>query len=728
MEQKKIKRSRAISLTVRQRRQDLPKPSFKAQVARPGRHVELGRFHLTWIYAISMWLVPILSMYTSMGEPTSPPLVLSTTWVFVELWLGLNTLIRGQSHADYFQRSSIRVGAALLLWVVSDLYDPLRLAPWIIGKITLGYVIISSLHWQQVRQVFIIDTQESKQLGLMKLASIMGFLCGLSMICFWKSTVIFSISGSLMLMLNQSAYLAFTLSVWSYVSGRAPKLPLKIPTKLLVVLGLAQLGGSLLAVIAPEVIHERLMPFMSSGILMVYSVSLIGKIIDFTVIERALLTPWRALSISILSLCILGSVLLMTPMAELGGQGLTWMEAVFTSVSASCITGLSIIDLSQMNFTGQLLILSLIQVGGFGVILITHMIISISADRYSFYVHNLTHSVVGKEFTPLSYARDLLIFVITVEAISACSLSLFFLEEGHSLSHAIWLGCFTAISAFCNAGFALQSNSFMDYAHHTPILTIISLTVIFGGIGPRAIWELISSWRHRRRNQSLSLYTRIILWSNLILLSIPTGWFVITEWDHAFAQFDFIDKLTNAFFHATSLRTAGFNSIDLSHLGDSSWSMSLFLMVIGGSPFSTAGGVKVTTIALVFFSLLPILRGEKQSRLLDRAQSRAHGAKALAILMVSLLAISVATFTLQCLNESLSLKALLFEVVSALGTVGLSQGGTGMLSIGGLIVIMLCMFLGRVGPPALLLSFTSAQEDEHHERPDSYVREELPLS
>jgi trk system potassium uptake protein TrkH len=153
----------------------------------------------------------------------------------------------------------------------------------------------------------------------------------------------------------------------------------------------------------------------------------------------------------------------------------------------------------------------------------------------------------------------------------------------------------------------------------------------------------------------------------------------------------------------------------------------MILMVIGGSPFSTAGGIKVTTVALAFFALLPILRGEKYSLLLDRAQSLAHGAKSLAILLVSLLIVGVAIFILQCLGEPISLKMLLFEVVSALGTVGLSQGGTSMLSVGGLIVIMICMFLGRVGPPALLLSFTSAQMDPQR-RPDSYVKEDLPLS
>jgi trk system potassium uptake protein TrkH len=216
--------------------------------------------------------------------------------------------------------------------------------------------------------------------------------------------------------------------------------------------------------------------------------------------------------------------------------------------------------------------------------------------------------------------------------------------------------------------------------------------------------------------------------SNVVLITLPTLFFCFADWGGALAHLDPADKLTNALFHATSLRTAGFNAVDLALLSEPSWSLSLLLMIIGGSPFSTAGGIKVTTVALALVAFLPTLRGERRSLLLDRAQSVTHGAKALSIFLLSFVIIGGALFLLQCLGEPLELNVMLFEVISALGTVGLSQGGTSALSGAGLMVIMLCMFLGRVGPPALLLSFTPSKRQGVNHDPDSYIEEDLPLS
>lgn len=714
-----------------------------AKLAQP---VDLHRHPSAWIYMVSLWLVPIISLCSHVSPEQSPPLILSTAWICLELGAGLSALLKGEAYSAHLSRGMLRLYWALALWVFADLHDLSALLPWIIMKILIGSVILMSRRWSQDHHLLVTHHPEKVALGIEALTITAGVLCGSSMIYFWKTAPHFTISESLLFILSQSAYLALALARLSYdrllrLSGESLK-----SARYYVALGSLQIGAALFAVLALddlsgplnhegvmrggviETITEKLAPFLISGFLVLFSLLSARRIINFSNVERALLTPWRALSLSMVTLCVLGSALLMTPIVQYGSRTLTFTEAAFTSVSASCITGLSVIDLSQLNGAGQAVILLLIQIGGFGIILMTHMIISMSARHYSFYVHNLTHAVVGDEFSPLRDAKQLFRFVLSVELFSAFALTVFFLLEGHDLSQAVWRGLFTAISAFCNAGFALQSDSFISYATNTPVLIIISLTVILGGLGPRAIKEVIKRWRDRADSRPLSLYTRVILWSNGVLLLIPTLFFFVSDSGGALAHLDWSDQLTNAFFHTTSLRTAGFNSFDLAQLSGPSWSLSLLLMIIGGSPFSTAGGIKVTTVALAVTAFIPTLRGDKYSLLGERAQPIERGAKALAIFLLSFVIIGGVLFTLQCLGEPLDLKVMLFEVISALGTVGLSQGGTNALSGAGLGVIMFCMFLGRIGPPALLLSLTRSQSEVTAKDPTSYVEEALPLS
>ena len=316
-------------------------------------------------------------------------------------------------------------------------------------------------------------------------------------------------------------------------------------------------------------------------------------------------------------------------------------------------------------------------------------------------------------------------YVLIVETFSAIFLTLCFIEQGFSAQEALWRGVFTSISAFCNAGFALSSDSFVSMNSSSLTLTVISLTVLLGGLGPTVVFELVDRAKVKGKKPQLSYFTKLVLIGTSTLFIVPTVAFCLLEWDQAFAHLGPVDKVSNAFFHSTSLRTAGFNSIDLAQLSDASWSISLLLMLIGGTPLSTAGGIKVTTIIIAFSSLIAVLRGRRRSALLNRSHSLTQSAKAFATVILSLLIVFSVTLMLQLMGESVTIRQLLFEVISALGTVGLSMGGTSALSSWGLGFIMLCMFLGRVGPPALLLSIT---EQTKNPTEDTYLDEDVPLS
>lgn len=740
----------------------------KRSRAHYARETQLTRIPAFWLMMIASLTVPLIELRAALVGYSSLPTLFSALWLTVEL-SGAARVFESSPHLIWSRGGVWRLLGAASLWILSDALHLTALAPWIGVKLSLSYLVAWSLKRAHDHQRWISPDPLNRLYRAHILTLMSGLTLSATSLYMWHMGVypqahhvtLFILAFGLVMLPHLITSLAALRDMLSFsasssegslidklkitereISDAAERANLLLffqnfsGTVRRLYVNLALTALHLTACVEALVGRHRLddsTPLLITSIaLFAYTLSDVISlkiVLGFKSLERALMTPWRALSVSMFALCALGTSLLAAPWVKLDGRSLSLMEAAFTSVSASCITGLSVIDLSRLNFSGQLTTLLLIQVGGFGIILITHMILGLRSGEQSLYFSYLTRSMIGDDRSALSYARDLALFVLGVELFSASALTVYFLDRGLSFSEALWQGIFTSISAFCNAGFALHPDSFVSYASHPPVLIIISLTVLVGGIGPRVIREVFDRLSAPKPSrQPLSVYTRVILWANLILVIVPTLLLTWVEWGGALAHLAPSDKLVNALFHTTSLRTAGFNSFDLATLQDSSWSISLVLMLIGGSPFSTAGGVKVTTFVIAITSITSILRGDEHSLLFDRAQGTKNNSKALAILVLSLLVVGLVTLTLQLLGEPLSLRVMLFEVVSAIGTVGLSMGGTGLLSDGGLSLLMMCMFLGRIGPPALLLSFKSSESSNEGQTAESYIEDDLPLS
>jgi trk system potassium uptake protein TrkH len=441
---------------------------------------------------------------------------------------------------------------------------------------------------------------------------------------------------------------------------------------------------------------------------------------DPSLFDAAMLHPSRVLVVSFLAICALGTLPLGLPVASADGTPLTWLDAAFTAVSATCVTGLIVVDTpTALSGFGQLVVLGLIQVGGLGIMVFSAAAVVLLGRRLS-----LSHERVAADLVGASSRADLwravrMVLAVTfvTEAIGALVLSVAFLGEGDPIGLALWRGLFTAVSAFCNAGFALQTDSLVPYAENGVIMMTVAAIIIVGGLGP-AVIVTAGAWRRSARR---TLHARLVLWVTATLLVVPTVAIAVLEWRGTLAGLGFFDKVSNAFFQAVTLRTAGFNSIDLTAVHPVTWTLMVMLMFVGGSPGSTAGGAKTTTIAVVLLAIGAVVRGRERVELFGRTLPVETILRATAVTTLGVLSCCAALAAIQ-LTQSMPLELALFEVVSALATVGLSIGGTAALDEVGKLIIIACMFAGRVGPLTLFVFLVArAERRARYRYPEEHV-------
>lgn len=284
------------------------------------------------------------------------------------------------------------------------------------------------------------------------------------------------------------------------------------------------------------------------------------------------------------------------------------------------------------------------------------------------------------------------------------------------VARALWQGVFTAVSAFCNAGFALDSTSMIPYAERPLILHVTAVLIILGGLGPPVVVAL-PDWLRGRKT---SLHVRLVLWSSLLLTLLPAAFFLASESLLTLDDKPWDQRMTLAWFQSVTLRTAGFTAIDLTQMTPASLSLMMMLMFIGGSPGSTAGGAKTTTLAVLALATWAVLRGKKQPEAFGFRISHRTVYKAGAVILMGIFSVGAALLALQ-LTQSIELQHILFETISALGTVGLSTGATSRLDEVGKLVIILCMLAGRVGPLTLFLLVTRSERADVWRRPEQEV-------
>lgn len=434
-------------------------------------------------------------------------------------------------------------------------------------------------------------------------------------------------------------------------------------------------------------------------------------------LRRAVFSSPARLSVAgFLLIIFLGTILLMLPAAAAGDR-LGFVDALFTATSASCVTGLIVVDTgSAFTLFGQLVILALIQVGGLGIMTLSTLFVMMAGRRPSLtgrmaIQDAFTHS---QDWTPGEILWDVLRFVMVAETIGVAILFLCFLPDYPPLQ-AFYTALFHSVSAFCNAGFSLFSDSLAGYRENWVVNLTLCGLIITGGLGFLALSELNRRPLLKRRVWSrLSLHSKLVLFTTALLLGLGTLLVLFLEWHNTLAPLSLPGRFLAAFFQSTTLRTAGFNTLPTGEMANVTLFLFIVFMFIGGGPGSCAGGVKVTTIACLFLVGLSRLRHQYRPQVFSRTIAESSITKAMSVVLAGmfLIAVGCGCLLITELGEVPHPESrgkfleLLFEMVSAFGTVGLSTGVTEGLTVLGRLIITVAMFMGRLGPLVVALAVT----------------------
>nr|WP_328818280.1 potassium transporter TrkG [Nonomuraea cypriaca] len=420
---------------------------------------------------------------------------------------------------------------------------------------------------------------------------------------------------------------------------------------------------------------------------------------------------------------LIGTLLLGTPLATTDGDASHWLTALFTATSAVCVTGLVVVDTAaHWSVFGEVVIVALMQVGGLGIMTLATLIMVVLSGRLGLRARLSaqmeTKSVVAADLRQV--LRKVVVFSLVCEAAVAVVLTVRFLTGyAEPLGRAAYLGVFHAVSAFNNAGFALWPDNLMRFVTDPWICLTIALAVIAGGLGFPVVFELLRTWRRPRR---WTLLTRITVGLSTLLLGAGTLAFLLAEWRNPATMGPLSDsgKLLSAFFTAVMPRSGGFNSLDIGQLTSPSLLVTDVLMFIGGGSAGTAGGIKVTTFGFLLFIVWSELRGENQVNIGHRRLPAATQRQALSISLLGLLLVTFATWLMLVITPH-SLDRVLFEVISAFATNGLSTGITADTPLAGHVVLSLLMFIGRIGPLTLGSALALKQRTRRYELPEERV-------
>ncbi len=430
--------------------------------------------------------------------------------------------------------------------------------------------------------------------------------------------------------------------------------------------------------------------------------------------------PLRVIILGFLSVIILGSIALMLPFSA--KHGLSLVNAMFMSTSAVCVTGLSVVSLSKLTIIGQLTILLLIQIGGLGYMSVTSFVLLSFRKKLSY-----ENKLILKEslsyptmYDLVGFFKRILIFVVLCEFLGAILLAVVF--YGKFGFKGVYYGIFHSISAFNNAGFSVFSNSLMDFRYNIVVNFVVIALIILGGVGFLVIDEIILFWSKKLKR--LSLHTKIVLYSTVFLIILGTVVIFFIERSGILQDQGFFKDILVSFFQSVTTRTAGFNTVDISYMHSSTLFLFVILMFIGASPAGTGGGIKTTTAFIVFLSIYSYIRGENDVIAFKRKIPFEVVQRAFVIFSLSSIVIVFTSFVLSDV-EKFSFLSVLFEVVSAISTVGLSMGKHLSLSSEfndfGKIIIILLMFVGRVGIFTFSIALLKKRRVRRYKLPEGRV-------
>lgn len=423
------------------------------------------------------------------------------------------------------------------------------------------------------------------------------------------------------------------------------------------------------------------------------------------------ISPVQQFVASFLILILTGALLLKLPAATV--KGISFVDALFTSTSAVCVTGLVVLDTGKdFTFIGQVIIIMLIQLGGLGIMTFTIGIFSMFGGNFSLKwrfafgeIYNDVAIIPTKQIL-----KKILIYTFTIEFTIAAILFTQFIKK-FRLIESIWLSVFHSISAFCNAGFSPFSDNLVSYQDNPVVVLAICADIVLGGLGFLVLTEL-ANIRIRRKKpvfDQFSLHSKIVLVSTAILILGGALLFLGLEWNYIIKDKTFDSKLLISLFQSVTCRTAGFNTVDIGALRDSTLSVMMLLMFIGGSPGSIAGGIKTTTFAVISGMVVSKFKGKKQVVFWNRSINEDIINKSMTLVILSFIFIyasTIAVLSVHSFDEKNSFLQVIFEVISAFGTVGLSTGITPFFPDMSKLMISLVMLVGRVGPFAIITAIT----------------------
>ncbi|WP_179997348.1 TrkH family potassium uptake protein [Acinetobacter sp. YH16050] len=420
------------------------------------------------------------------------------------------------------------------------------------------------------------------------------------------------------------------------------------------------------------------------------------------------LSPPSLLALGFLSFICIGTILLKLPISHHGDM--TWINALFTATSAVTITGLSVVNIGDAyTVFGQMVIMLLLQCGGLGFMTFAILAVLSLSAKIGLKQQIMAQDTIGQ--TNLSKVamtiKGVLLYSLFFEGIGTLILTIAWMQD-YPFQDAFFYAAFYSVSAFNNGGFSLFPNSLMSFADQYLITLTISMLYIIGGVGFVVLMDI----KRAKRWKTLSPNSKLILSTiaGLNLVAFLLIWAIEANNPHTLAAMSIGDQALNAWFHATVPRSSGFNSLDVASMQNSSTLLTMLLMFIGGGSLSTAGGIKVGTFIIVVLSVISFLRRSDEVRVFNHAVPERTTFKALAVVSITGMLITIGIFSLLLFEPKQNFLDLLFEVVSAACTVGLSRGVTGELQPASLIVLMLLMFAGRLGPLTLAYLIATPQK------------------
>ena len=427
----------------------------------------------------------------------------------------------------------------------------------------------------------------------------------------------------------------------------------------------------------------------------------------------------QIIMLSFLGAILLGSALLVLPFSSKSGESVDYIDALFTAVSATCVTGLvTLPTVATWSVFGQIVILILIQIGGLGVITITAgLMVAIHRKMGLKDSQLLSDALNVSTLSGLAeFVKKMLLGTFIIEGVGALMYMIVFVPDFGA--KGIWISIFNSVSAFCNAGIDIVAeNSLCNYATNPLVNVVTCLLIILGGLGYVVWWDIIRVLKDVKRTKfrcvfKLTLHSKIVLVSTFALILIGGVSILAFEYNNPLTlkNHNFFDKMQIAFFQSITTRTAGFATLPQENLTNASAIICIILMFIGGSPVGTAGGIKTVTIVVLFATTIATVRGKNEVTLFQRNLSKQVTRKAVAVAFSSFIIVALSTILLSLSTDAPALDVV-FETVSATATVGLSRNLTSSLNVWGKLIHSATMYFGRIGPISLATSFNLKKEN-----------------